>query len=53
MSEAHHARDRKAAYTGIIVGVIVLAIVLYGIVQLTNRLYAGPEGAKPEAGSSP
>src|SRR3990172_2718407 len=47
MSESHHASDRKAAFTGLILGVIALAIVLSTIVYLTNRHYAGKEGARP------
>lgn len=53
MSEHQHASDRTAAYTGLIFGVIALAVVLYGIVTLTNKHYEGKEGAKPAAGSTP
>ncbi|HLA90624.1 MAG TPA: hypothetical protein VJL28_09350 [Gemmatimonadaceae bacterium] len=52
MSESHHASDRKAAFTGLILGVIALAIVLSTIVYLTNRHYAGKEGARPAASPS-
>ncbi|HXE59236.1 MAG TPA: hypothetical protein VN607_00970 [Gemmatimonadaceae bacterium] len=37
--------DKKAGFTGLIVGVIVLFCVLYSIVLLTNRHYAGTEPA--------
>ena len=37
--------DKKAGFTGLIVGVIVLFCILYSIVLLTNRHYAGTEVA--------
>jgi hypothetical protein len=52
MSDHQHPSDRKAAYTGLILGVITLGIVLYAIVFLTNKHYEGREGAKPAAGST-
>lgn len=52
MSEHHHASDRSAAFTGLILGAIALGIVIYSIVFLTNRKYEGKEGAKPAAGAS-
>jgi hypothetical protein len=52
MSEHEHTSDRKAAYTGLVFGVIALGIIVYGIVLLTNRHVEGKEGAKPAAGSS-
>lgn len=33
--------DKKAGFTGLIVGVIVLFVIMFTIVQLTNRHYAG------------
>jgi len=33
--------DKKAGFTGLIVGVIVLFCIMFTIVQLTNRHYAG------------
>lgn len=53
MSEHQHASDRSAAYTGLIFGVVALAIILYSIVFLTNKHYEGKEGAKPAAGATP
>lgn len=49
MSASPHMSDRKAAYTGLILGLLALALVLSTIVYLTNRHYAGKEGAKPAA----
>lgn len=37
----HQESDAKAAFTGLIVGAIVLFAIVYGIVQLTNRHFAG------------
>lgn len=33
--------DKKAGFTGLIVGVIVLFVIMFTIVQLTTRHYAG------------
>ena len=33
--------DKKAGFTGLIVGAIVLFCIMFTIVQLTNRHYAG------------
>jgi hypothetical protein len=52
MSEHEHPSDRKAAYTGLILGAVALGVLLYGIVFLTNKQYEGKEGAKPAAGST-
>jgi hypothetical protein len=52
MSDQQHASDRKAAFTGLILGAITLVILLYAIVFLTNKHYEGKEGAKPAAGST-
>ena len=47
MSEhhGHHESDMKAAYTGLIVGLIALLIMAVTIVKLTNAKYAGHEAA--------
>ena len=47
MSEHHGApeSDMKAAYTGLIVGLIALLIMATTIVKLTNAKYAKHEGA--------
>jgi len=42
--------DKKAGFTGLIVGVIVLFCILYSIVLLTNRHYAG--GAEQAAATA-
>lgn len=39
----HHPEDRKAAFTGLIVGAVALFIIGFTIVQLTNRKFAGHE----------
>jgi hypothetical protein len=41
--------DRKAAFTGLILGFIALAIVVVTIVILTNLKFARHEGAAPTA----
>ena len=49
MSASHSAppSDRKAAYTGLIVGAIAIFIILFSVVKLTNARFAGEEGGKP------
>ncbi|HEY9228324.1 MAG TPA: hypothetical protein VIP11_16830 [Gemmatimonadaceae bacterium] len=37
----HQETDAKAAFTGLIVGAIVLFVIVRGIVYLTNAHYAG------------
>ena len=46
MTEPHHASDRSAAYTGLILGAIALAITVYSIVLLTNKHLEGSDSAK-------
>jgi hypothetical protein len=36
----HHESDKKAAYTGLIVGLVALLIMVTTIVKLTNAKYA-------------
>ena len=48
MSGHHHESDRAAAFTGLILGVIALIIVIVTISKLTARKYAG-EGEKSTA----
>ena len=48
MSEPHTS-DRKAAFTGLIVGAISLFVIVFVIVKLTNAKYARHEGAKATA----
>ena len=47
MSEhhGHHESDMKAAFTGLIVGLIALLIMVTTIVKLTNAKYAKHEAA--------
>ena len=51
MSEPKQS-DRKAAFTGLIVGVIALFVIVFVIVKLTNAKYAGHEGAKSTASAT-
>ena len=44
--------DKRAGFTGLIVGAIILLVALYGIVHLTNRHYAKIEGAKTAAATT-
>lgn len=48
MSASHSAppSDRKAAYTGLIIGAIVVFIILFGVVKVTNAHFAGEAGEK-------
>lgn len=48
-----HARvsDRKAAFTGLIVGLVFVLITVYTINRLTTRKYAH-EGEKPTASAT-
>jgi hypothetical protein len=41
--------DKPGGLGGLIIGGIVLFIILYGIVHMTNVMYAKPEGAKAHA----
>jgi hypothetical protein len=41
----HSGPDTAPAFRGLILGAIILAIVLVGIVELTNAHYASAEGA--------
>ncbi len=45
----HHPEDRKAAYTGLIVGAVALVVICFTIVQLTNKKFAGHEKPAAEA----
>ena len=48
-SHATHGSDRGAAFTGLIVGAIVIAAMVVVIVELTNRKF---EGHKAEAAAT-
>ena len=41
--------DKSAGFTGLILGAIVIFVLLFSIVRLTNAHYAGAEGASAEA----
>jgi hypothetical protein len=51
MSASHTAppSDRKAAYTGLIVGAIAVFIILFSVVKVTNASFAGEAGEKGAA----
>jgi len=46
---AHRPSDLGAALTGLIVGAVVLFIIVFTIVKLTNSSYAGEHEAAPVA----
>ncbi|MBC7844068.1 MAG: hypothetical protein H7099_17265 [Gemmatimonadaceae bacterium] len=48
MSSTHAApeSDRKAAFTGLIVGAVAVFIILFAVVKVTNDHFAGEEGEK-------
>ena len=42
MSDSHtFGTDTRAAFTGLVLGAIVLLVVMFGIVKWTNNHYAG------------
>ena len=43
--------DKSAGFSGLILGAIVLFVVMFGIVRMTNAKYAG-HGAEPAAGTT-
>ncbi|HYW50334.1 MAG TPA: hypothetical protein VE861_07000 [Gemmatimonadaceae bacterium] len=51
MSTSHEAApsDRKAAFTGLILGAVFVFVVLLLTVKMTNARFAGHEGAKEAA----
>ena len=51
MSGHHHASDKSAAFTGLIVGAVALLVILYTTVKLTNDHYAN-EKAPAAAGAA-
>lgn len=46
-------QDRRGGLMGLAVGGILLFLVLYGIVHLTNAHYANLEGAEQPAAAAP
>ena len=51
MTDSHlsPSSDMKAAFTGLVLGAVVIFFILYGIVRLTNAHYASEP---PAAGAS-
>ena len=49
MSATHHPEDRRAAFTGLIVGVIALIALVFVIVKMTNAKFASHEKPVAEA----
>ena len=45
MNSTHHPEDRRAAVTGLIVGVVALLVVVTLIVKVTNQKYAAEKPA--------
>jgi hypothetical protein len=45
MSSTHHPEDRRAAYTGLIIGAVALLVIVTTIVHFTNQKYAGEKPA--------
>lgn len=45
----HHPEDRRAAFTGLIVGAIALIVIVFTIVKLTNASFASHEKPAAEA----
>ena len=41
--------DKRAGYTGLIVGAVVVFLIVWGIVHLTNRKYEGEKEGAPAA----
>ena len=41
----HHGSDKKAAFTGLVVGLVALLIMCVAIVKLTNAKYASHKPA--------
>jgi hypothetical protein len=42
------SEDLKAGFTGLVVAVVFLAVVIYGMVMFTNRFVASQGGAHAE-----
>ena len=45
--------DKKAGFTGLVVGAIVIFCLMYSIVLLTNRHYAGRASGPAAAATTP
>ena len=46
MSSAPQPGDKSAGFSGLILGAIVLFVVLFGIVRMTNAKYSGEHAEK-------
>ena len=44
-----HHHDGRAAFTGLIVGGLLVGAILYGVVEATNAKFAGHEKGGPPA----
>ena len=53
MSQHAHESDRKAAYTGLVLGAIAVAVLVVSLVAMTNKKFEAKEQAKPAAGTTP
>lgn len=49
MSSTHHPEDRRAAFTGLIIGVVALLVIVTAIVHFTNQKYASDKPAAQAA----
>jgi len=45
----HHPEDRRAAYTGLIIGAVALIVIVVSIVAVTNARFASHERPAAEA----
>ena len=45
MSDSTHGSDMRAAFTGLIVGAVVIFAILFTVVKLTNARYANEKPA--------
>jgi hypothetical protein len=46
---APQSGDKSAGFSGLILGAIALFVILFGIVRLTNSMYAGEHAEKAGA----
>ena len=52
MSSAPQPGDKAAGISGLILGGIALFVIMFGIVRMTNAMYAGHEAAPAAAGAA-
>ena len=52
MSSAPQPGDKSAGFSGLILGAIVLFVVMFGIVRMTNAKYAGHGEAAAASGAA-